>query len=83
MEDLAERGRNSWLILTGCRKGLVRQALEFGGYADGPEAAGRELDRLVSLFGKDRVVVELIDHHLGRHPGTGCWPVWPRTTGSR
>ena len=64
LEDLAERGRDSWLILTGCRKGLVRQALELGGYADGPAAAGRELDRLMGLFGKDRVVVELIDHHL-------------------
>ncbi|MGH3372005.1 MAG: PHP domain-containing protein, partial [Nocardioidaceae bacterium] len=64
LEDLAARGREHWLILTGCRKGLVRQALELGGRADGPAAAGRELDRLVALFGRDRVVVELIDHQL-------------------
>lgn len=64
LERLAAEGRDHWLILTGCRKGLVRQALELGGHADGPAAAGRELDRLTGLFGKDRVVVELIDHHL-------------------
>jgi error-prone DNA polymerase len=64
LESLAERGRGRWLILTGCRKGLVRQVLELGGYADGPAAAGRELDRLTGLFGKDRVVVELIDQCL-------------------
>jgi error-prone DNA polymerase len=60
LEELAELGRDHWLILTGCRKGLVRQALE----ADGAAAAGRELDRLTYLFGSDRVVVELIDHAL-------------------
>ena len=64
LERLADKGRDHWVILTGCRKGLVRQALELGGHADGPAAAGRELDRLTGLFGKDRVVVELIDHHL-------------------
>ncbi|TCO51622.1 error-prone DNA polymerase [Kribbella antiqua] len=60
LEELAKVGRDHWLILTGCRKGLVRQALE----TDGAAAAGRELDRLTHLFGKDRVVVELIDHAL-------------------
>jgi error-prone DNA polymerase len=64
LEQLAAEGHNHWVILTGCRKGLVRQALELGGQADGPAAAGRELDRLTGLFGKDRVVVELTDHHL-------------------
>ncbi|HZX04871.1 error-prone DNA polymerase, partial [Kribbella sp.] len=63
LEELAAVGKKHWVILTGCRKGLVRQALERGGRADGPAAAGRELDRLTALFGKDRVVVELIDHH--------------------
>ena len=64
LEDLAARGRDHWLILTGCRKGPVRQALAAGGRAEGPAAAARELDRLVALFGRDRVVVELIDHGL-------------------
>ncbi|MDX6249086.1 MAG: error-prone polymerase [Kribbellaceae bacterium] len=64
LEELAAIGEDSWLILTGCRKGLVRRALELGGQADGPAAAAKELDRLTALFGKDRVVVELIDHGL-------------------
>ncbi|MDX6262549.1 MAG: error-prone polymerase [Kribbellaceae bacterium] len=64
LEELAAIGEDHWLILTGCRKGLVRRALELGGQADGPAAAARELDRLTALFGKDRVVVELIDHQL-------------------
>ncbi|TDO50132.1 error-prone DNA polymerase [Kribbella sp. VKM Ac-2527] len=64
LEELAAIGEDSWLILTGCRKGLVRRALELGGHADGPAAAAGELDRLTALFGKDRVVVELIDHGL-------------------
>jgi error-prone DNA polymerase len=64
LEDLAARGRDHWMVLTGCRKGLVRQALEAGGYAHGPAAAAAELDRLVALFGADRVVVELTDHLL-------------------
>ena len=64
LEELAAIGEDSWLIMTGCRKGLVRRALELGGQADGPAAAARELDRLTALFGQDRVVVELIDHGL-------------------
>ncbi|GAA2824376.1 error-prone DNA polymerase [Kribbella solani] len=64
LERLAAKGAGHWVILTGCRKGLVRQALELGGHANGPAAAAWELDRLTALFGKDRVVVELIDHHL-------------------
>lgn len=64
LEELAAIGGDHWLIPTGCRKGLVRRALELGGQADGPAAAARELDRLTALFGKDRVVVELIDHQL-------------------
>ena len=56
--ELAEASAGSWVVLSGCRKGAVRQAL----VADGPRAAGRELDRLVHLFGHDNVIVELIDH---------------------
>ncbi len=47
-----------WLILTGCRKGAVPAALTTGG----EEAAARELDRLVALFGRDNVAVELTAH---------------------
>ncbi len=59
LEELSARGRGHWLVLTGCRKGLVRGALE-----DGDPAA--ELDRLTALFGHDHVVVELTDQGLPR-----------------
>lgn len=58
LDELAERGRGHWLILTGCRKGSVRRALQEGGATAGTV----ELDRLATLFGNDNVVVELIDH---------------------
>ncbi len=48
----------SLVALTGCRKGMVRAALE----AEGPAAADRELSHLVDLFGPGGVVVELWDH---------------------
>jgi error-prone DNA polymerase len=59
VEELAAQS-GSWMILTGCRKGGVRQALITSGRA----AAATELDRLTALFGHDHVVVELIDHGL-------------------
>ncbi|MET1015984.1 MAG: error-prone DNA polymerase [Leifsonia flava] len=58
LEQLAEQSDGHWLVLTGCRKGLVRQALA----ASGPEAAAAELARLVDLFGHDNVAVEVFDH---------------------
>ncbi len=62
LAELADRAggpRNpQWAILTGCRKGTVRQALA----ADGPAGAAHALDELVALFGRDAVNVELIDH---------------------
>ncbi|MGJ9414151.1 error-prone DNA polymerase [Aeromicrobium sp. CF4.19] len=58
LERLAELGRGHWHVLTGCRKGLARQALATGGR----EALGRALVRLTDLFGADHVDVELIDH---------------------
>ncbi|MDQ1424316.1 MAG: error-prone polymerase, partial [Acidimicrobiaceae bacterium] len=45
-------------VLTGCRKGSVPAAL----VEEGPSAAGRELRRLIEVFGRDRVVVELWDN---------------------
>src|SRR5204863_3360776 len=56
LDDLAAAG--PWVVLTGCRKGLVPATL----VADGPAAAGRQLQRLVRAFGRDRVLVELWDH---------------------
>ena len=58
LDELAAGGGGYWLVLTGCRKGAVRQALERGGMA----AASTELDRLVALFGRDNVAVELTHH---------------------
>lgn len=58
LEDLAVRADGHWVVLSGCRKGAVRQALASGG----PEAASRELTRLVELFGEGNVYVELFDH---------------------
>ncbi|MFC7573519.1 PHP domain-containing protein [Klenkia terrae] len=65
LEELAAAGAGDWLVLTGCRKGAVRTALATGGL----DAAAAALDRLVALFGRDQVVVELFDHG---HP-TDSW----------
>ncbi|HEY0888551.1 MAG TPA: error-prone DNA polymerase [Nocardioides sp.] len=59
LDELAEVGRDHWLVLTGCRKGTVRQALR-----ESTAAAGDALDALVARFGPDNVVVELTDHGL-------------------
>jgi error-prone DNA polymerase len=50
-----------WVILTGCRKGAVPAALA----AAGPDAAARELAKLIASFGADNVKVEL---GIGSHP---------------
>jgi len=47
-------------VLTACRKGPVPAAL----VNEGPAAARRELDRLVSDFGRSNVFVELWDHGM-------------------
>ena len=65
LDELAERGRGHWVVLTGCRKGPVRRALAAGG----PAAAAEALDRLTALFGLDHVVVE-----LSPHPGADDGP---------
>ena len=56
--DIADAMAGHGWVLTGCRKGSVPAAL----VAAGPRAAGRELQRLVSAFGRERVLVELWDH---------------------
>ncbi|WP_018180784.1 error-prone DNA polymerase [Jongsikchunia kroppenstedtii] len=55
IDKLADVGRDQWMILTGCRKGAVRQALA----KDGARAADHELGRLIDYFGRDNVAVEL------------------------
>ncbi|MGB8404782.1 MAG: error-prone DNA polymerase [Mycobacterium sp.] len=58
LDRLTEAAGGHWHILTGCRKGHVRQALSTGG----AEAAGEALADLVERFGADRVSVELTHH---------------------
>ncbi|GGE83231.1 error-prone DNA polymerase [Mycetocola zhadangensis] len=58
IKDLASAANETWLILSGCRKGAVRQAL----VSEGEAGARRELSELVRLFGARNVVVELFDH---------------------
>ncbi|MGM7700005.1 error-prone DNA polymerase [Microbacterium sp. A84] len=55
LDDLAASADGNWTILTGCRKGGVRQGLARGD-------AETPLRRLVDLFGQEHVAVELIDH---------------------
>ncbi|MEE4022404.1 error-prone DNA polymerase [Gordonia sp. PKS22-38] len=54
-DTLPDRAGGHWLILTGCRKGAVRRALDRGG----PAAARDALAGLVDRYGRDDVVVEL------------------------
>ncbi|WP_200807429.1 error-prone DNA polymerase [Demequina sp. NBRC 110053] len=72
LEDLAAAGDGHFQVLTGCRKGSVRRALAGVGVpgaralsgavtALGYSAARRELDRLVGIFGRDSVAVEISD----------------------
>nr|WP_296071339.1 error-prone DNA polymerase [uncultured Actinoplanes sp.] len=58
LEEIAAELRDHVLVLTGCRKGSVPMALA----TDGIAAAAYELDRLVRLFGKPNVAVELTAH---------------------
>jgi error-prone DNA polymerase len=64
--ELADAANGRWLVLTGCRKGAVRHALERPvrrSPAAGLDiaAARTELDRLTALFGRDNVAVEITD----------------------
>ena len=55
LDEVTDAADGHWLVLTGCRKGSVRKALESGG----ERAARRALDELVARFGRDNVAVEL------------------------
>ena len=57
-DSLTEAAGGHWHILTGCRKGHLRQALSVGG----PEAAEKALADLVDRFGSGRVSIELTHH---------------------
>ncbi|WP_158864228.1 error-prone DNA polymerase [Leifsonia sp. AG29] len=57
LDELSEQAGGEWMVLTGCRKGDVRRALQRAG----EQAAEREVGRLAELFGRDNVLVELID----------------------
>lgn len=59
LEALAEAGSGRWQILTGCRKGHVRKALEESPGIWAKDAARQQLDRLTALFGKENVAVEI------------------------
>ncbi len=54
-DALPDRAGGHWLILTGCRKGRVRRALDRGG----PQAAREVLRGLVDRYGRTDVAVEL------------------------
>ncbi|MGH3814775.1 MAG: PHP domain-containing protein, partial [Pseudonocardiaceae bacterium] len=58
LSTVAAAAGGYWVVLTGCRKGAVRRALERAG----PAAAAVELRRLTELFGAQHVVVELTVH---------------------
>jgi error-prone DNA polymerase len=77
LEALAAAGGGEWAILTGCRKGAVRRALDAAGPPGGSTVTAStrgagdmpalaEIDRLTALFGADNVYVELTHHG---HPG--------------
>jgi error-prone DNA polymerase len=63
LDELTDAADGTWLILTGCRKGPLRAALEgsaagrYGTFA--LEPARRALGELVDRFGHDNVAVEL------------------------
>ena len=74
IEQLADAAAGDWVVLTGCRKGAVRRALDGTaagtvagtGRSDREAHATRELQSLSDLFGPDNVYVELTHHG---HPG--------------
>ncbi len=59
LDSLASSGKDDWIILTGCRKGAVRRALEEEPGVWAPDRAAREIRRLVEAFGRENIFVEL------------------------
>ena len=63
VDDLADRLGRHAVVLTGCRKGAVRQALVGpSGTEVDDVAAEKEVRALLDRFGADQVLVELTDH---------------------
>jgi error-prone DNA polymerase len=60
LDAVAAAAGGHWVVLTGCRKAAVRRALECAGST----AAAAQLHRLIELFGRHHVVVELTTHGL-------------------
>ncbi|OLR90545.1 error-prone DNA polymerase [Actinokineospora bangkokensis] len=60
LREVVEQTRDHCVVLTGCRKGAVRRALD----REGPAAAFAELAALRACYGDERVFVELTDHGL-------------------
>ena len=58
LDRLAELADDQLVVLTGTQRGPLNRALE----TVGPTAAQRRLDRLIDMFGRSNVVVELWDH---------------------
>ena len=64
LDEVTTDADGHWLVLTGCRKGAVRQALDEHRGTFALDPARRALADLVYRFGADNVVVEL-SHELG------------------
>ncbi|MBB3049051.1 error-prone DNA polymerase [Prauserella isguenensis] len=58
LDEITDEVAGRCVVLTGCRKGSVRRALDEGG----PDAATEALLALTERFGRDDVYVELVDH---------------------
>ncbi|MDP9799959.1 error-prone DNA polymerase [Arcanobacterium wilhelmae] len=58
--DIANASAGQWQILTGCRKGRVRSALDSARGIWAMEEATRAVSELVGMFGRENVAVELI-----------------------
>jgi error-prone DNA polymerase len=73
LDTLTDVAGGDWAVLTGCRKGAVRAALDRHGLgADGERAAEAELRALVERFGRANVFVELIDQDLPTDDATNA-----------
>ncbi|WP_405489436.1 error-prone DNA polymerase [Nocardia sp. NBC_00511] len=59
LDRLTEAAGGHWHVLTGCRKGTVRQALQHG-----DAAAETALHELIERFGAEHVSVELTHHGI-------------------
>jgi len=60
VDELTNTADNTWLVLTGCRKGPVRAALEAGKYGTfALDPARLALAELIDRFGRGNVAVEL------------------------